>query len=310
MVDSMRMMSAVIVTAACAAALCDAADDRVEETAAAAVVRQEGNAIDLEANFDANVFGQNGGLVIQGGGIRIRNRVSPTGAVGEGEESAALERLRRLGQEKLDRVDRLCRLSEAQRARLELAVESDARKIAQEIDATRGRYAGVVANFGQPEGQKKWQEFQQDLQRCRGQLQDAFDSGSLFEAVLAESLDDSQRSVLVEETRSRRSFLWRSMVEPVLAKMDETLGLTQPQHAAIRAALLAREPRLKLDASPGRQNMHAQQMLVYLQLSQADSKAIRRQLSDRQWQALSMLMNQGKAMKSWLDQQGLVEAER
>jgi hypothetical protein len=100
------------------------------------------------------------------------------------------------------------------------------------------------------------------------------------------------------------------MVAPVLAKMDETLGLTQAQHATIEAALRAREPRLKLDPSPGRQNMHAQQMLVYLQLSQADSKAIRGRLSDRQWRALSMLMNQGKAMKSWLDQQGLVEAER
>lgn len=307
MVEPMRIMSAVIVSAACAAAVGRADDDRVDDDPAAAVVRQEGNAIDLEANFDANVFGQNGGLVIQGGGIRLRNRVSPTGAVEEGQEPAAVVRLRRLGQEKLDRVDRLCKLSEAQRTRLELAVESDTRQLAQEIDATRSRYAGVVANFAQPEGQKKWQEFQHDMQRCRVLMQNAFDSGSLFTAALAESLDDSQRSVLVQETRARRSFLWRSMVKPVLAKMDETLGLTGPQHGAIEAALLATEPRLKLDPSPGRQNTHAQQMLVYLQLSQADSKAIRSQLSDRQWQALSMLMNQGKAMKSWLDQQGLVE---
>ena len=208
MVEPMRIMSAVIVTAACAAALCRADDDRVEESPGAAVVRQEGNAIDLEANFDANVFGQNGGLVIHGAGFRIRNRVSPTGAVEEGEESAAIELLRRLGEEKLDRMDRLCRLSEAQRKRLDLAVESDARQLAEAIDAIRGRYAGVVANFGQPEGQKKWQEFQQDLQRSRGLMQNAFGSSSLFEAVLAESLDEPQRSMLVEETRARRALLW------------------------------------------------------------------------------------------------------
>lgn len=308
MVETMRVMSAVILTAACVSALCRADDDRIEDDPAAAVVRQEGNAIDLEQNFDANVFGQHNGIVIQGAGMRRRGRaLSPTGPVDDGEESVAIAKLRRLGAERIARVHRLCKLSDGQRMRLEFAVESDARQLAQEIEATRSRYAGVVVNFGQPEGQKKWQQFQQDMQRCRGVMQSAFDSNSLFEAVLAESLDDAQRSILVAETGARRSFLWQSMVETVLSKLDETLGLTQAQHGAIRAALLAKEPRLKLDSSAGRQNTHAQCMLVYHQLSKADSKALRGQLSDRQWKVVSMLINQGKAMKSWLDQQGLVE---
>ena len=71
-----------------------------------------------------------------------------------------------------------------------------------------------------------------------------------------------------------------------------------------------RGARLVLDTSPGRRNTHAEQMLVYHQLSKVDAQPIREQLSPRQWQAVSMMMNQGKAMKSWLDQQGLVEPER
>ncbi len=286
-------------------------DDRIEEDPLpGAAQRQEGNIIDLEANFDANLFEQTGGgLVIRGNGLRVR-RPSPTGEAEAESESQTLARLRQLGLEKLDRVDRTCGLSDAQQAKLTLAVESDAREIAEEIEATRSRYAGTAANFAQPEGQKKWQAFQQDVQRCRARLQAAFEADSLFAAVLAETLDEQQRAGLDRESRARRSFRWRAMLAPVLLKMDETLGLTRAQHAALERALVAAEPPLRPEAPPGRRNTHAEQMLVYLQLSKADANVLRGEFSDRQWRALSMLMNQGKAMKSWLDQQGLVEFER
>lgn len=284
-------------------------DDRIEEAVAAANVQQQGQVIDLASNFDANLFEQANGLVIRGGGMRVR-RPSPTGIAEAPEESPALARLRRQAQEHLDRVDRTCGLSADQRQRLEFALESDARRIAAEIDATRTRYAGTAVNFQEPEGQRKWQEFQQDIQRCRSQLQQAFGKDSLFIDLLAAMLDERQRASLDEELRSRRSFRWRAMIAPVLLKMDETIGLDARQHALVERLLMAAEPRLVLDTAPGRRNTHAEQMLVYHQLSKVDTRLVRERLSDRQWQAVSMMMNQGKSMKSWLDQQGLVEPER
>jgi len=288
------------------AAIGRADDDRIEDAVAAGTVGQDGQVIDLASNFDANLYEQANGLVIRGGGMRVR-RPSPTGIVEPPEDSPALRRLRRLAQEQLERVERTCGLSADQRKRLELALESDARRIAADIDATRSRYAGAAVNFQQPEGQRKWQEFQQDIQRCRSQFQQAFGKDSLFTDLLGEMLDERQRASLDEEMRSRRSFRWRAMVAPVLLKMDETIGLDARQHALIERLLVAAEPRLVIDTSPGRRNTHAEQMLVYHQLSKVDARLIRERLSERQWQALSMLMNQGKAMKSWLDQQGLVE---
>jgi hypothetical protein len=291
-------------------------DDRIEDAIAAGTVNQDGQVIDLASNFDTNLFEQANGLAIRGGGMVIRGgvmrlrRPSPTGSVDMPEESLALARLRRQAQEHLERVDRTCGLSADQQTRLELALESDARRIAAEIDATRARYAGAAANFQQPEGQRKWQEFQQDIQRCRAQLQQAFGKDSLFTDLLGEMLDERQLASLDKELRSRRSFRWRAMVAPVLLKMDETIGLDARQHALVEQLLVAAEPRLVLDTSPGRRNAHAEQMLVYHQLSKVDAQPIREQLSPRQWQAVSMMMNQGKAMKSWLDQQGLVEPER
>jgi hypothetical protein len=294
---------------ALAAAIGRGDDDRIEDAVAAGNVRPEGQVIDLAANFDANLFEQANGLVIRGGGMRLR-RPSPTGIAEAPEESPALARLRRQAQEHLERVDRTCGLSADQRTRLELALESDARRIAAEIDATRARYAGGTVNFQVPEGQRKWQNFQQDIQRCRTQLQQAFGKDSLFIDLLGEMLDERQQASLDKETRSRRSFRWRAMVAPVLLKMDETIGLDARQHALIERLLVAAEPRLVLDTGAGRHNAHAEQMLVYHQLSKVDEKLIRERLSERQWQAVSMMKNQGKAMKSWLDQQGLIESER
>jgi hypothetical protein len=316
MMRSLRMKSSscAVAVLACGIMLAVAAigradDDRIEDAVAAGNVRQEGQVIDLASYFDANLFEQANGLVIRGGGMRLR-RPSPTESVDVPEESLALARLRRQAQEHLERVDRTCGLSADQQTRLELALESDARRIAAEIDATRARYAGAAVNFQQPEGQRKWLEFQQDIQRCRAQLQQAFGKDSLFTDLLGEMLDEQQQADLDKETRSRRSFRWRAMVAPVLLKMDETIGLEARQHALIERLLVAAEPRLVLDTPPGRRNAHAEQMLVYHQLSKVDAKPIREQLSPRQWQAVSMMMNQGKAMKSWLDQQGLVEPER
>jgi hypothetical protein len=42
-------------------------------------------------------------------------------------------------------------------------------------------------------------------------------------------------------------------------------------------------------------------------LAGADRSQFQAGLSPRQWQALSALMNQGRAMRSWIDQQGVLD---
>lgn len=290
------------------AARADDDQDLIEVPLAAGLVRQEPQALDLASNFDANLFEQVNGLVLRGG-VRLR-RPSPTGITEPPQESPALARLRQRGQEQLARVERTSRLSADQRARLQLALESDARRIAAEIEATRSRYAAVTVKLDEPAGQRQWQEFQQDIQRCRTQLQQAFGAESLFSDLLGEMLDERQQADLAREAQERRTLRWRAIVAAELLKMDDTLGLNEAQHAVIERLLLAAEPRLVLDGAPGRPEEHARKMLVYHQLSRVDPAPIRKQLSERQWRAVSTMMNQGKAMKSWLDEQGLVDPER
>ena len=283
-------------------------DDRVEspDDQAAAGAR-DANLVDLGANFDANVFDQRGdGWMLRGNVVRRRMPGQPA-PVAESAASPTIVRGRRVGLARLDRVARICELSADQRRALELAIESDVRELAAVVDAERRRYAGVTVNMSDQEGQRRWHQFQQDVQRCRRRIEELFDAGSLFAGVIATTLDESQRARLRAETASRRSFLWRTMVATVLLKVDDAVGLDAAQHRLVENALLAREPRLRLDEAARRSNAHAEQMLVYSTLADVDPAPLEAALSDRQWRALSTLMNQGRAMRSWLDQQGLVE---
>jgi hypothetical protein len=90
--------------------------------------------------------------------------------------------------------------------------------------------------------------------------------------------------------------------------MDDMLGLTQAQHDLLAEALLRNEPALRLDElSPEQENAHLQLNLVYMVLSGVDQGRIQKATSERQWRTLALLMNQGKSMRSWIEQQGILE---
>ena len=163
-------------------------------------------------------------------------------------------------------------------------------------------------NLNDPEGQRKWHQFQQDVQECRQLLRRLFDQGSLFAAALPTTLDPVQVEGIDAEMRDRRSFRWRTMVVSTLAKMDDMLGMTQAQHDLLAAALLANAPPLRIDEpTPEQENAHLQLNLVYMVLSGVDAVPFKKAMSERQWRTLALLMNQGKSMRSWIEQQGILE---
>lgn len=301
-----------------------AEDDRVvEEQPAPLPQGEQQHLIDLGSNFDANLFEQGGnGWVLRGNANVIvphgqlflgngRRVIVPGVAAVEEQppESPTFARARQLGDKRLERIAASCELTDAQRRKLRLAMESDIRRFAAAVDASRAKYAGIRVNLNDQDGQKKWQQFQQDVQECRQLLRRLFDSGSLFAATLPSTLDAGQVAGVEQEVAARRSFRWRTMVVSTLAKLDDMLGLTQAQHDLLAEALLTHEPALRLDElSPEQDNAHLQLNLVYMVLSGVDPGPLRKATSERQWRTLGLLMNQGKSMRSWIEQQGILES--
>ncbi|MFM7245256.1 MAG: hypothetical protein ACKO40_13950 [Planctomycetaceae bacterium] len=320
-----RLVAARLVLIGLAAAGRAAAeDDRVvEEPTAAQAQADQQHLIDLGANFDANLFEQQGnGWVLRGGnGMQVQGRVrmivngrvvlgggNAVGADDRPAESPTHARARAVAEQRLERIDAACELTDRQRLQLRLAVESDIRRFAASIDAMRAKYAGVQVNLNDQEGQKKWHQFQQDVGQCRRLLHGLFEGESLFARSLPTTLDAVQLADIETETRERRAFRWRAMVSATLVRLDDMLGLTQAQHDVVERALLARQPALRVDPlAPEQDNTHLQQNLVYLVLSGSDPEPLRAAVSERQWRSLALLMNQGKSMRSWIEQQGILD---
>ena len=313
-----------VAAATLVAAPCRGDDDRLVDSNAPGgqqlQLERQANMIDLAANFDANLLNNrrgvfiNNNVVFNNGIAQGRNgkkMVSPTGGDDDqNPDSPVLEQARLAADKRLARVDEICRLSDEQRLKLRLAMESDIRGVVGLVELERRKYAGKQVQLNDIEGQRAWQQFQQDLQRCRTRMLGLFETDSLFAKSLSSVLDERQYDRLTAENRARRSFVWRSMVVSVLLRLDEGLGLSQSQHDSIERELLGREPPLRIDQTSGLangNNQHLRQMLVYMVLSEIDPAAIRKGLSDRQWNTLAMLMNQGKAMRSWIEQQGVFE---
>ncbi len=281
------------------------ADDEVlADDSPDAQAERQPHLIDLGSNFDSNLFERNGNSwMIRGGGAGI-----VPGGDRRRSDSPALTRARSVGKKRLERIDASCELSAAQRKTLELAIESDARRFAAEIDSVRERYAKRQINMNDQAGQKEWHAFQQDVQRCREQLRRLFDPGSLFATSLARTLDERQLACFLEEQANRRTYQWRALVTETLARLDDTLALTAKQHEALQAILMAREPLLRTDVDA---NLHAdlnlRRNLVFMILAEADTKELRATVSERQWQTLMPLTAQGRAMRSWIEAQGVLE---
>lgn len=290
-------------------------DDRAVDDKPAVGQQQQENWIDLGANFDTNVFQHpSGGFTLQEGRRRGRqprpDAPAPESPSGGPPTSATLPRVRKLGEKRLARIEAVCGLSDAQRQKLVFAMESDIRRIAYEIDVERRKYQGPQVNLAEQSGQQKWQQFQQDVQRCRNRLLSICDTDSLLTKVLATTLDPGQQARLTAETDARRAALWKSLVSIGLLKCDDIMGLDQKQHAELERLLLEKQPPLRIEGFANGQNQqYLQQMLVWMALAEIDSQRLRAGLSSRQAALIAQFAAQGKAMRSHVEAQGVLEKE-
>jgi hypothetical protein len=276
-----------------------AADDEFVDAASPLQATQESNFVELGTNFYDQVFNQDGGLTI--------HHDAAARASDEKAQSRVTARVRKMGATHLAAVERACTLSDAQRRKLELAIESDVRRCVGGVEEIRRRYADMKVDLNDREGQQQWNRFQQDVTRCRRRVMTAFTEGSLFAEALSTVLDEGQASNLATEQAARRTFRWQSLVARAMIQLDDALTLTEDQHAEVERMLLAKEPRLRIEGWSPERNQHAEQMLVFMVLADVDQKALRAVVGEGRWKSVVTFANQGRAMRTWIQQQGLLE---
>ena len=337
-------------TIACAALsvcalLCQAGraeDDRIVddaelallESGQAAQMMHDGNLQDMQFQFDSNIFGSLGQVefangvqqvIIRGGGkVVIRaglgNQVviqggkpQPSGSPQDPAQVDVFSILRKTVEPQLARLDLACRPSAEQRRLLQLALDADVRRVADEIERERRKYVGVKVNLGDQAGQQKWQQLHQDIQRCRQSLQ-SLDRNSygLFAKVQSTVLAGEQYTRFAAESEARTAYRWKALVEAALSRWDEVLCLDRTQHENLEKLLLEKRPPLRAGGGIFGNAMQMQQFqqaqwLVGLALAEAGEQRVRQVVSDQQWKVLSRTIPQAKQMRTHLEQSGVLE---
>lgn len=321
-----------------------AEDDRIVDDAELAALESgpatmmhAGNMHDLQTQFDANILGlfgpvhhqqrvqvvrgkriMRGGAQIMVNGAVVQMAVDGgqprTAAADPSAEPPVLVGLRKAAEPQLTRLDRTCGLSAEQRRLLQLALEADVRRVADDVERDRRKYIGQSANLGDQAGQQKWNQLHQDIQRCR-QVILRFDQGTegLFWKARSSVLTAPQRTLAETEAEDRLARRWKSIVDVALSRWDEVAGFDRRQFDELERLLLEKRPPLRMNggALPGlggqAQTFQMSPWLVGMALADIGEKRVREVVNDRQWTVLSRAAVMGKQMRPHLEQQGMLE---
>lgn len=293
------------------------------------------NVQDLQAQFDANILGLFGPVhhqqriqrvgkrIIRGGGQMVVageqmgvNGQQPQAAQAADAtgESPILIGLKKSFEPQLTRLDRDCGLSAEQHRLLRLALESDIRRVAEDVDRDRRKYIGATANLGDQAGQQKWNQLNQDTLRCRQVIQ-RFDQGAdgLFWKARDSVLTAPQRIKANAETEARLASRWKAVVNVALTRWDDVLGFDRQQFDELERLLLEKRPSLRANSGTlpglggGPQLFQMSQSLAGMALADIGEQRIRKVVNDRQWALLSRAAQAGKQLRPQLEQQGLLE---
>lgn len=205
----------------------------------------------------------------------------------------------------IDGVDVVCRLSIEQRRALEAAARIDAVERGEQVGAILGRFAGQSVDMGTKEGQQKWREFSRNLQAMHRQLQAPDDRDTMLQGLIPRVLDDTQRQAWNAQEEARQRFRNQAVVAIGMSQLDANLGLTQAQHEQITEWMLSRPVR----SNPAMLRMQPGNVVhvAGAALAQVDEKSLRKILSGPQMKTILQRIQQGKAMRQHLKQQGILE---
>jgi hypothetical protein len=245
-------------------------DDDEDEPEAAGMVQQQNVFMMDDSNFDMWVFGGN------------RN-----GAQGR-------KRLDDLLSLQIELLDRECKLDEAQKKKLLLAGRGDAKRFYDRVDVLRRKFQKVKND------QNKIGEIYQEIQPLQLVLNAGpFGEGSIFAKTLPRALKPEQVTKYEEIDRERRRFRYGAKVDGFIARLDNSLGLTDEQRRKIRKVVLD-------ETLPPRSFGQQDQQVVTLQVSKIPEAKLRPIFDEAQWKIVSRQLAQVKGLEFHLKSMGYV----
>jgi len=206
------------------------------------------------------------------------------------------QQIRTRAELQLAEIDRLCKLNEPQRKKLELAAKGDIERFLQEVDVLRRKFNALKGD--EQAMMNMWQEISPlHMKQARGLT----GPGSLLARSLGKTLTTEQTARYDEVTRHRRQFRYEASIDVALHTIEATIALKGEQRESIRAELLQLPPPLAF----GQYDHY----LVMYRLAGLPSEKLQPLLDARQWDVLKRQFDQYRRTGETLFAQGYLERE-
>jgi len=215
-----------------------------------------------------------------------------------GAQNAAAGRQRLLTQVdlRLAEVKRVCHLSQEQEDKLRLAARGDVGRFLGEVEKLRRKF--VTTKRDREAINEMWQEVHPlQARQARG----ITGADSLFARILSKTLTPAQAAEYDTATAERRRFRYRAAIAVALHTLEGSVALKHEQRETLA--------KLLLELPPPRIFGQYDQQFVNYRLASLPAAKLKPLFDDRQWQALQQPLNQGRAMRSQLLQQGYLDPE-
>ena len=195
---------------------------------------------------------------------------------------------------RIEAMDRLSKLTDAQKRKLQLAGMSDIKRFSDVYESLKQKL--VNTQYPQNDVNKVFNELQPLQQQWRAGV---LGSESLFNKVLRHSLDPQQSEEGERAEQERIRFQYRAKVQLAIGTIENSMPLTAAQRKDLEKLLLeeTRPPK-----SFGQYDVY----IVLIQASKLPEKKLRAIFDEPQMRALQQMFQQNAQVEQVLRQQGLL----
>jgi hypothetical protein len=193
----------------------------------------------------------------------------------------------------IEDIDRVCKLTDAQKKKLLLTGRGDIKQFFVLYDKAKQRF-DLLKN----DQKKLFQEIWQDISPLQTMLQfGMFCEDSFLGKALHNTLTTEQFARYDAVIRERRAFRHRAQIELAVTVLEQNL----PLRAAQRRELITLFSSV---AKPPRKSGGNGYNVVMYRVSQLPEAKLKPLFDDAQWKVVSRQFNQYRGMKQWLKQSG------
>jgi hypothetical protein len=217
-----------------------------------------------------------------------------------GYDEDSLARWQTRFQMELDELTRTFDLTAAQQNKLTLAADEDIRRFVDEIDSTCERCLAQRND----DNAEQWiaAEAEEEAKLQRRINAGLHGANSFYDKTLRSMLGPERYAVRQAIVAERARFYYRALVETTLITMDDAIGFSDAEIAAlVKLALEETRPPTTLGESD--------QWVVLSQLASIPDEKLKALLTPRKWELLNRRLEEQRGMDQVLIRQGVIEPE-